>query len=251
MGNFLNSLVFQPPKEIDPSIPDLIYLRTRSQKRIYCSFIDRKAPFTILFSHGNAETLFRAKHWFEKSFLPKIPNINLLIYEYTGYTQTNPDFLYHHSLPTEEFLYEDIDAAYDYLTNELDINKKQIILFGRSLGAGPTLDLASREDVGGVILQSAFLSVYKVAINFRIDIWGDKFLNYKKIKMVKCPILLIHGVDDEIVPFDHSVELYDLCKIKYPPLWVKGAGHNDLRTFGKQFYKLIQEYMENLSIIGV
>jgi fermentation-respiration switch protein FrsA (DUF1100 family) len=58
-------------------------------------------------------------------------------------------------------------------------------------------------------------------------------------------------VDDEIVPFDHSVELYDLCKIKYPPLWVKGAGHNDLRTFGKQFYKLIQEYMENLSIIGV
>lgn len=251
MGNFINNLVFQPPKELDPSVPDLIYLVTKSQKRMYCIFIDKKATYTILFSHGNAETLYRAKNWFEKYFLEKIPNVNVLIYEYTGYTKTNPDYLYHHSPPSEESLYENINAAYEFLINDLNFSRKQIILFGRSLGTGPTLDLASREDVGGVILQSAFLSVYRVAVNFRIGVCGDKFLNYQKVEKVKCPIMLIHGVDDEIVPFEHSVELYEKCRVKYPPLWVRGAGHNDVRTFGRQFYRLIQEYIDHLNLMDL
>ena len=246
MGNFIDSILFQPPKEIDPSVRDLVYLTTKSQKHIYCYYINNQAPLTILFSHGNAETLFRAKIWFERCFLMRIPNINVLIYEYTGYTRTNPDYLYRHSPPTEASIYEDIDAAYDYLTTTLGIKKKEIILFGRSLGTGPSIDLATREETAGVILQSAYLSIYRVAMNFRLDLCGDKFLNYKKIDKIKRPILLIHGVDDEIVPFEHSVELYDLCKIKYPPIWVRGGSHNDLRTFGKNLYRLIQKFIDTI-----
>ena len=247
MGSFIDKILFQPPTELDLSVPGLTYLITKSQRRIYCKFYDNNAPFTLLFSHGNAETLFGAKLWFETCFFPKIPEINVLIYEYTGYTRTNPDYLYDHSLPSESSIYEDVNAAYEYLTNELEIDKKQIILFGRSLGTGPSIDLASREDVAGVILQSAFLSVYRVAMNFRMDICGDRFLNHKKIKNIKCPILLIHGVDDEIVPFEHSVQLHESCRVKYPPIWVRGGGHNDLRSFGKCFYKLIKKFIESLN----
>lgn len=248
MGILINRLLYQPPDDFDPGVSNIKYLTTKSKKRTFVYFIDNNSRYTILFSHGNAETLFRSKVWFEHDFLPKLKQnfVNILIYEYTGYTHTNPDYFYAKCTPKEKFIYEDINAAYDYLINVKQISAKNIILYGRSLGTGPTIDLASREEVGGVILQSAFLSAFKVACNFRFDVCGDQFLNYKKIEKIKSPVFLIHGVDDEIVPFEHSIELYELCKFKYPPLWVRGAGHNDIKSFGNIFYSSIQNFIESI-----
>lgn len=250
MGNLINKLLYQPPLDLDPGVSQITYLVTKSEKRTFCHFINNNAKYTILFSHGNAETLFRSKIWFEREFLPRIKGniFNVLIYEYTGYTYTNPEYYFSNSAPREKYIYEDIDAAFEYLINIKEIKPKNIILYGRSLGTGPTIDLASRVKVGGVILQSAFLSAFKVALNLRFDICGDQFLNYKKIDKIECPVLLIHGVDDEIVPFEHSVQLHELCKNKYQPLWVRGAGHNDLKGFGRLFYDSIEKFIESIEL---
>ena len=45
---------------------------------------------------------------------------------------------------------------------------------------------------------------------------------------VDCPVFIIHGSDDKIVPFEHGQILHDLAPNKFPPYWVEGRGHNDL-----------------------
>lgn len=80
-----------------------------------------------------------------------------------------------------------------------------------------------------MILSSAFTSIYRVImLNLRFNLPGDTFLNISKISAVSNPILLIHGLKDEIVPFEHSVQLYKKMKIKYKPLWVRNGDHNNI-----------------------
>jgi fermentation-respiration switch protein FrsA (DUF1100 family) len=76
---------------------------------------------------------------------------------------------------------------------------------GRSMGSGPTCELASRTDVGGVVLQSGFTScVSVVQERGHINSLVDAFVNIKKIGKIAAPVLFIHGTQDSVVPFAHS-----------------------------------------------
>jgi dipeptidyl aminopeptidase/acylaminoacyl peptidase len=58
--------------------------------------------------------------------------------------------------------------------------------------------------------------------------YGDKFNNLETLKLISRPVLLIHGTMDEIVPFEHSIELYSVLRNKYPPFWIEGYEHNNI-----------------------
>ena len=146
---------------------------------------------TLLFSHGNAEDLGMIYDWF--SDLSRVLNVNLLAYDYCGYGKSMGA-----ASPSEESVYMDIDAAYDYLLNTKGTLPESIVLYGRSLGSGPTCYLAQRtakegRSVAGVILQSPLLSAYRVAFNFRFTMLGDKFPNVDRVADVRCPVFVIHG----------------------------------------------------------
>ena len=116
--------------------------------------------------------------------------------------------------------YEDILAAYEYLTNTLNCKPENIVLYGRSLGSGPSIWLASKtalegRSVAGIILQSPLLSAFRVAFNFRFTFPFDKFPNIDRIRDVRCPVLIIHGAMDEVVPFWHGQELF----LSVPSVW--------------------------------
>lgn len=86
MGNIVNKFLYQPPSTKSEQISNLIYLRNKKGGIIYCYYFDRSYKYTILFSHGNAETIHIAMDFIEKNFLKYIKRVNVMVYEYTGYT---------------------------------------------------------------------------------------------------------------------------------------------------------------------
>jgi len=152
MGTTLTSLIFQPPRvsysgtKINRNIR---WLTTKSGASIPSFYIDRKASTTFLFSHGNAEDIGMILEWFTE--LSHEVNVNIFIYDYEGYGKATGS-------PSEFSCNNDIDAAYKYLTVSLNQDPSSIIIYGRSIGSGPSCYLAerlSREniEIGGLILQ--------------------------------------------------------------------------------------------------
>ncbi len=87
--------------------------------------------------------------------------------------------------PSEENCYADIDAAYDYLIRKQRLKPEQIVVYGRSLGSGPSCYLASRKAVGGLVLHSPFTSVYRIVMDLGFTLVGDKFPNIDRMKTVR------------------------------------------------------------------
>lgn len=243
MGANLNRLVFQPPPSSYDKDPNLLWLRTEVDEVIPAFFIHRDdAHFTLLFSHGNAEDLgLIIRNFWEVSCVLRV---NIFAYEYTGYGMSSG------SSPKEPVLYTDINASFKYLRDELKVPWQQIVLYGRSIGTGPSCDLASRTAVRGVVLQSPMVSIYRIVFNFRFSLPGDPFRNIAKVRDMCSPVFIVHGTRDEIVPCWHGQALYDACVkrgIAYGAHWVEGADHNNLEIqAGDAFYEHIGKFLEHL-----
>lgn len=98
----------------------------------------------------------------------------------------------------------------------------------KTIGSGPSCYLAERLakegiSIGGLILQSPFLSVYRIAFNFRCTFPGDMFPNVDRVPNICCPVLIIHGIKDEIVPFWNGEDLFFSIPVKYRarPIWIQ------------------------------
>lgn len=260
MGTAISSLVFQPPKTTHAAKMEFprstVLLETEHGSQIPAFYIDRSAPLTMLFSHGNAEDLGIIFDWFVS--LSKQLNVNVMAYDYTGYGRSR-EYPWPGNdpvTPSEEYVYQDIMAAFNWLRREKGCTPQQIILYGRSLGSGPTCYLAQRLSkepelggpVAGVILQSPLLSAYRVAFNFRFTLAGDMFPNIDRVGDIESPIFIIHGTRDEVVPFWHGQELFLACQRRYraKPFWVDGAGHNNIENMLREsghFFEQIRLFM--------
>lgn len=175
------------------------------------------AVYTVLFSHGNAEDI--------RDVAPLLNEIHeagfaVFAYDYRGYGTGD-------GVPTEENAYKDIDAAYAYLTGTQGVAPARIIAYGRSVGGGPAVDLASRKPLAGLILESTFVTAFRVRTHIPI-LPFDKFRNIDKIAGVRAPVLVMHGIDDEIIPVWHGRALFERAREPKLALWVEHAGHNDV-----------------------
>jgi hypothetical protein len=114
------------------------------------------------------------------------------------------------------------------------------------VGGGPSVDLAARQPVAALVLESAFVSVFRAAFQIPLLPW-DKFENLKKLAAVRCPILVVHGESDWIVPAWHGHRLYASAPGIKQCLWVPKAGHNDLFfVAGDQYLQKLQEFAAGL-----
>lgn len=210
-------MIFLPPAPGYRDTPDVLKLETVDGERIAAIYRPNPAAtYTVLFSHGNGEDL--------GSVLPFLPvlrdlGLSVLAFDYRGYGLSE-------GRPSERNVYADIDAAYGYLTRDLRVPPDRIILYGRSLGAGAAVDLAARSPVGGLILESPFVTAFRVMT--RIPVFPvDKFRNLDKIGRVRCPVLIMHGEADEIVPLWHGRRLFDAVSSPKTLVVIPGAHHND------------------------
>jgi len=223
MGDAISSLLFQPPPASRLKESKLIWINTKRGERIPATYISTPgATQTILYSHANAEDLGNIYPWCK--FLVRALRVNLLAYDYSGYGLSSGE-------PSEENCYADITAAFEYLVKIKKTSPKNIVLYGRSLGSGPSCFLAAKtsesgEPIGGLILHAPFLSIYRVVIDSGCTLPGDKFPNIDYAPYISCPIFLIHGTKDTIVPFWHSERLYELFpeKFRTKPFFYQGYG---------------------------
>jgi len=99
-----------------------------------------------------------------------------------------------------------------------------------------------------MILQSPLLSIFRVAFDFRLTLPYDMFPNIDRIKNTHCPVFVIHGVKDEIVPFWNGEQLFLSAPIamRAKPLWVEDGGHNNLEELLSEndaFFQHIAEFL--------
>lgn len=246
MGTGISKIVFQPPEPTYSRDPNLIWLHTAQNEVIPAFFIDRDAKFTLLFSHGNAEDLGMIIQYFRE--VSHILEVNIFAYEYTGYGMSGP------GEPSEQCFYADIEAAFKYLRDIIGVPWDEIILYGRSIGSGPSCHLATKTAVRGMVLQSPLLSIYRIPFHLRFTLPGDLFPNIDQIGKVKCPVYIVHGTKDEIVPVWHGQDLQRGCAAgsKYEPLWIVGGGHNNLEIMARElfFERFLSflKYLENTPI---
>jgi abhydrolase domain-containing protein 17 len=195
------------------------------------------ATYTILYAHGNAEDLGDIEPILQ---ILSDSGFSVLAYDYRGYGTSE-------GRPSERHAYEDIDTAYSYLTQKLRIPPQKIIAYGRSVGGGSTVDLAARQPVAGLILESTFTQAFRVIVPFPLFPF-DKFLNIDKIQKINCPVLIIHGTADTTVPFSHGQQLFRAAPEPKSSLWVEGATHNDLVwVAGERYPQVLQEFARFLS----
>jgi dipeptidyl aminopeptidase/acylaminoacyl peptidase len=115
------------------------------------------------------------------------------------------------------------------------------------LGTGPTSFVTSKDGANfrGVILQSPFTSVVRIKVNTQKPVFFDMFQNINCISKIKCPVFIIHGKCDEVVPFEHGETLYKKLQVPYKPLFIDYAGHNNImeimsvERYLKQLFKFI------------
>ena len=160
---------------------------------------------TLIFFHGNAGSLenriYKLNHFKEM-------NINFLIIAWRGFSGNS-------GKPSEEGLYEDGKSAINWLIKK-GVSEKNFVLYGESLGTGVATHLAQHRDFAGVILETPFTSMVNAAKTFYPYVpvsllLKDKFENYKKIKNINCPILVMHGEKDQIVPFYMGKKIYEIA----------------------------------------
>ena len=244
MGSLVKSILFMPPQRVyeddqDPN-NDIFLTTIHGSKIQFKTYIKNEKYLYMLISHGNAEDIYVVYEWVTK-YLINFVNVNIIMYEYTGYGPDQEGFTC-----SEQNCYNDAERAYQYATCELKIPPERIILYGRSLGSGPSCYLAEKYPVGGLILNSGFMSVYRVAFKFRWTLPGDMFPNIDRIKNVKCPVCIMHSIKDEIVPFYHAREMYKNCKNKFPPLYIDGTNHNTIDKNSDDVYKHMQKFFKSI-----
>lgn len=232
-----DAMIFHPPPPTYDLSADIRVIPMEGGDRLAVLYLPNpEASFTLLYSHGNAEDLgiiqplLRRYHdW----------GFSVLAYDYRGYGLST-------GTPTEVNAYGDVRAAYEYLTQTLNVPPQQIILYGRSLGGGVATELATQVPVAGLILESTFTSAFRVVVPFPLFPF-DKFNTQAKLRRLQIPILILHGTADNVVPFGHGQQLFATAGSPKFSLWVEGAGHNDFSDVaGDRHRQALQNFSRKL-----
>jgi len=211
-------------KTSDDAVINALHFRVENSKGV------------ILYFHGNAGDLSRwgkiTEHFVEKDY-------DVLVMDYRTYGKST-------GVLSEKALYNDAQFCYNYLKDNYD--EKDITVYGRSLGTGIATYIASKNDSKQLILETPYYNIHDVA-SYRFPMFPVKYFAHYKlpnnefIKNVICPISIIHGTDDRVVPFKSGKKLFAVSlKDKTTFIKVKGGNHNNLIEFS-DYHKLLKKIL--------
>jgi fermentation-respiration switch protein FrsA (DUF1100 family) len=179
---------------------------------------------TILFFHGNAQTVFE---WalIREDLAPL--DCGLLLVDYPGYGKSD-------GAPSEAANYDAGHAAMNWLTGPAGVPPERVIVFGKSLGGGITTEIVQGKRVLGVVLESTFTSIPSVMKRLMPMLPAGSLLrsevydSVSKVAGLGAPVLVIHGTRDEIIPFEEGEKLFAAAAEPKMFYRVERAGHNDV-----------------------
>lgn len=181
---------------------------------------------TLLYFHGNGGSLINRAARVAKY---RDAGLGVLLMTYRGYGGST-------GRPSEKKNIGDGQAAYRWLRDK-GVAAKSIVVYGESLGSGIAVPVAAGHDVGALVLETPFSSVVDVgAERFR---WApvrlairDKYNSVAVIGQVKAPVLVLHGTEDEVVPYKFGKRLFDAASEPKTLKTYEGGRHNDLYSRG-------------------
>jgi fermentation-respiration switch protein FrsA (DUF1100 family) len=201
---------------------------------------------TLLYFYGNAMCLNDAALGFDQF---RRLGMNVLIPEYVGFGMSEGS-------ASETGCEATADAAYTYLVSTRALNPARIIAGGWSLGGAVAIDLASRKEVGGLVIFSTFTRAVdmarRVAPFLPVSLlMHHRFENLEKIARVRCPILIGHGRRDSIAPFWMGESLATAARSPVSTLWLDTADHNDFyEVGGRRIDQAITSFKKSLPLEG-
>ena len=207
-------------------------------------FIAGRSSRVLLFFHGNAGNI---SHRLDSIRQFQDLGLSVLIIDYRGYGQSA-------GRTTERGIYRDADAAWRYLTEGRDILASDIIIFGRSLGASVASRLASENTPLALIVESSFTSIPDIAQDLYPWLparWLSRLSHATRdyVRDVRCPILVIHSRDDEIIPFHHGEAIFASANEPRTLLTIRGT-HNDAFLLDERAYiEGLRTFLTGLSVV--
>lgn len=223
---FSNSIIFQPHRSAYHDTPEILKITSSNGNKISAIYLPNpSARFTLLVSHGNGEDLGDIREWLEDL---RRAGFSVFAYDYQGYGTSE-------GKPDENAAYADESAAYDFLAIQLGTRPDDIVIFGRSVGTGPAVQLAARRPAAGLVLQSPFLSAFRVLTRIPL-LPFDRFPNYKRIRHVHCPVLIMHGTADSVIGLWQGKKLFQLANEPKQFVAIEGADHNDVSPAATRMY---------------
>jgi alpha-beta hydrolase superfamily lysophospholipase len=205
---------------------DEVFLEANDGAQLNALHFKRREPKgVILYFHGNAGDLSR---WGEIALYFVEKNFDVIIMDYRTYGKSTGSL-------SEEKLFSDAQLFYEYVLKQYA--EKDIIVYGRSLGASIATHVASNNRPKKLILETPFYNLLDVAKDRFSLLPVKQLLKYEfasniYIKKVKIPIAIFHGTEDEVVPYESGRKLYKvLPEVQKNFYTIKNGGHNNLVNF--------------------
>ncbi|CAD8154202.1 unnamed protein product [Paramecium octaurelia] len=207
------------------------------------------SKYYVIYFHGNGENIDGAAQFVR--LLMQSLKFHAFLIEYPKYGT------YQYTETNAQIILEDSILAYEQIKEENKLEDSQIYIFGRSIGSGPAIHVASQKNCRGLVTISAYRSLKQLIRGmvfcvgyFVSQIMDERFNNEENITKVKCPALFIHGVDDTLIPSHHSIflqrKLYNQTKAARQELF-SHMNHNNIHEFQYEISEKIALYFEELS----
>ncbi len=246
-----NKLIFYPSKEFysSPEVDGIpyeeVFIKTPDKQTLHGYFfpavIDGIKPVScnkvVLYLHGNGQNV---STWYMAAaeLQANIP-VNILLVDYRGYGKST-------GFPSINGVNIDAHSMYQYLVQR-GFNPENISIYGRSIGGAIGLELAGRERIKSIVVQSSFSSlkdiakeVYPILPDFLIK--NNSWNSIETIKILKCPVLISHGDKDDMIPVHHAYKLYDAANEPKKLVILNSADHNDLSScFTSEYFNALKE----------
>lgn len=230
-------ILFYPMRQIEMTPKDIglqyedVYFEAIDGARLNGWLVKKEgANAIVLFCHGNAGNI---SHRVEKIEIFNKLGVSMFIFDYRGYGKSQGH-------PSEQGLRKDGLAAYNYLMSRHDMKDAKTLLYGESIGGGVAVYLASKGYGGALITEDTFTSIRdmtKLSLPFIPQfLIRTNFDSLSRIKGVKVPKLIIHALDDEIVPYEMGQRLFEAAPEPKEFLKLRGS-HNTAFLESKETYE--------------
>ena len=241
--SFLDQMmVYFPERELSATPADVglafedVSLTAADGTKLHGWHVPGESRTTLLWLHGNAGNI---SHRVDNiAMLIQKTGIGVFIIDYRGYGRSE-------GKPSEKGLYMDAEAAFEHMTTDLGLDPEEdIVLFGRSLGVGVAVEMATRHRVRSVVVESGFTSVREMSKSSGMGVLSILLLplidarydSLSKIGSALSPVMVIHGDRDEMVPFEMAEKLFTAAPEPKRFHAIRGASHNDTYLAGGEAY---------------
>lgn len=244
-------VLFKPeklPKDFKFNYPNQEYqehtVHIGDEARINCAHFSVENPKgVVLYLKGNSRSI---KGWGKFAVDFTRLGFDVIMLDYRGFGKSV-------GKRSEKNIKDDLQIVYDVIKERVE--EKYIIIYGRSMGSGFAAKLASMNNPRMVIMESPYYSMTKMAKRYLPIMTASLILRYplrtyKWIQYIKCPIKIIHGTNDKLIPFKYGMALSKINPTITRLYPVIGGGHNDLFTH-EEYHRMLEEIMKSKELAPI